>query len=370
MTRGTAAARAADPAEGLALVKPAVKVQPAYTLDAPAARLKLNQNEAPRDLPEALKREILDRAMAMPWHRYPEFTPRALVRRLGERFGVPAEAVLVGNGSNEIIQAALTVLLEPGDVVVAPSPTFSLYKLITNVLGGRYLPVALGDGFAYDEDALVETAAQENAKAVVVCAPNNPTGSGISGSLVRRLLERTDAMILVDEAYQEFGGPTAAPLVHESSRVMVLRTFSKALGLAGLRCGVGLVHPMVAREVAKAKLPYNVNHVTLAAAEVVLEHDDLIANVVRETIAARDAFTAGLATVKGFEPIPSQANFVLVRCTELAPKVVFQRLLDEHGILVRNVSGTAELHDCLRISIGTAADMESTLAALRAVAGA
>jgi histidinol-phosphate aminotransferase len=370
MTRGRTAARAADPAEGLALLKPAVKAQPAYTLDAPAFRRKLNQNEAPRDLPEPLKRAILDRAMAMPWHRYPEFVPHALAARVAARYGVAEEAVLVGNGSNELIQAALTVLLEPGDVVVAPAPTFSLYRLITNVIGGRYIPVALGEDFAYDEDSLVETAIAEEAKAVVVCAPNNPTGSGISDGLVRRLLERTEAMILVDEAYQEFGGPTALPLVRESSRVMVLRTFSKALGLAGLRCGVGLVHPEVAKEVAKAKLPYNVNHVTLAAAEIVLDHPQLIDEVVRETIAVRDRFTAALAQVPGFRPIPSQANFVLVRCTKQAPKVVFQRLLDEHGILVRNVSGVPELRDCLRISVGMAEDMDDALQALRAVAGA
>lgn len=352
----------------MALVKPAVKAQPAYTLDPLPCTRKLNQNEALRDLPAEVKAEILARAAAEPWHRYPEFVPRALVQKLAARYGQQPESVLVGNGSNELIQAALTVLLEPGDVVVAPAPTFSLYKLITHIVGGRYLPVALGRDFAYDEDELVETAERENAKAVVVCSPNNPTGSVASEGLVRRLLAHTDAMILVDEAYQEFGGPTALPLVHESSRVLVLRTFSKALGLAGLRCGAAFAEPAIAREIAKAKLPYNVNLVTLAAADVVLQHDDLIRTAVAETITQRDAFTAAMRGVKGFEVIPSHANFVLVRCRALAPKVVFQRMLKEHGILLRDVSGTAELHDCLRVSIGTAEDMAAVLAGFTAMA--
>jgi histidinol-phosphate aminotransferase len=362
MTSSTAAPRAADPAEGLALVKPAVKAQPAYTLDAPVARRKLNQNEASHDLPEHLKQEIMARALAQPWHRYPEFVPKALVAKLAARFGQDPESVLVGNGSNELIQAALTVLLEPGDVVVAPSPTFSLYRLITSVAGGRYMPVSFGQRFAYDEDLLLETAQRENAKAVVVCTPNNPTGSAASKGFVRRLLDETDAMIVVDEAYQEYGGPTALPLVHQSSRVLVLRTFSKALGLAGLRCGAAFAAPAVATEIAKAKLPYNVNHITLAAAEVVLDNGDLVDAAVAETIAVRDRFTAALQQVKGFEPIPSCANFVLVRCKAVTPKQVYKAMLEQHGILLRDVSGAAELHDCLRVSIGTAEDMDAVLA--------
>ena len=366
MTSSAAAVRAADPAEGLALVKPAVKAQPAYTLEAHSALRKLNQNEAARDLPAALKQEIMARALAQPWHRYPEFVPQQLVARLAARFGQAPESVLVGNGSNELIQAALTVLLEPGDVVVAPSPTFSLYRLITSVAGGRFMPVSFGAQFSYDEDLLLETAQRENAKAIVICSPNNPTGSAVSTGFVRRLLDETDAMIVVDEAYQEFGGPTALPLVHQSSRVLVLRTFSKALGLAGLRCGAAFAAPEIAREIAKAKLPYNVNLVTLTAAEVVLDHPDLVDEAVAETIAVRDRFTSAMAALKGVEVIPSAANFVLVRCKARTPKQLFKAMLETHGILLRDVSGAAELHDCLRVSIGTDDDMHAVLAAFTA----
>lgn len=359
----------ADPAEGLALVKPAVKAQPAYTLEAPVARIKINQNESPYDFPAELKREVLERVARMPWHRYPEFVPQSLLARLAAHYGWSAEGALAGNGSNELIQATLAVTLDAGDVVVAPSPTFSLYRLMTNVLGGQYVPVPFGPEFTLDADALVETAVAQRAKVVVVNSPNNPTGTAAPEALVPRLLEATEAMILCDEAYQEFGGPSWIPRLRESSRVVVLRTFSKAMGLAGLRFGVGLAHPEVARQIAKAKLPYNVNLVTLAAAEVVLDQPARCQAIVDEIVATRNRFVQGLAGVSGLTPYPTAANFVLMKVRAMPARQLFRRLFDEYGILVRDVSGSADLHDCLRISIGTPQEMDETLAALKEILG-
>jgi histidinol-phosphate aminotransferase len=365
-THGSAGA-SPDGAEGLALIKPAVRAQSAYTLSAPAARRKLNQNECPWDLPADLKREILDAAAGAPWHRYPEFAPPALLAVLAERYGWVPEGVLVGNGSNELIQATLAVALAPADVVVAPSPTFSLYRLLTSVLGGRYRPVPLRQDFAYDVDALIETAVRERARVVVLNSPNNPTGSALPEGAVRRVLEETGALVVCDEAYQEFGGPTALPLLAESSRLVVLRTFSKALGMAGLRFGLALAHPMVAREITKAKLPYNVNVVTLEAASATLRHRGLVDERVRQIVEQRERLTARLRSQRGLTVFPSAANFVLVRFDRHQARTVFQRLLDEHGILVRDVSGAAELSQCLRISIGTAEDVDAVADALSAI---
>ncbi len=353
----------------LDLIKPSVRAQPAYTLVAPEARRKLNQNESPYDVPEALKREILDRALDARWQRYPEFAPRRLLERLADWYAWPADGILAGNGSNEVIQAALAVTLQAGDAVVAPSPTFSLYRLLTSVFGGRYVPVPLGPEFAYDVPRLVDVAVRERAKAVVFCSPNNPTGSALPEGAVERVLEATDAMVLVDEAYQDFGGPSALGALAQSDRVVVLRTFSKALGMAGLRFGVALAHPPVAREIAKAKLPYNVNLVTLAAAEVLLDHMDVRAALVRDILATRDRFLPRLRALPGLTAYPTEANFVLVRFHAVPAREVFRRLLEEHGILVRDVSATPELHECLRISIGTDEDMDAVLAALAAILG-
>ena len=360
---------AADGAEGLALVKPAVRAQAAYTLSAPAARRKLNQNESPWDAPPEIKQEVLAAAAAASWQRYPEFAPPELLEALAARYGWVADGVLVGNGSNELIQATLAVTLAAGEVVVAPTPTFSLYRLLAGVQGARYRAVPLGPGFAYDVDALIEAAVRERARVVVLNSPNNPTGSALPEGAVERLLEETGALVVCDEAYQEFGGPTALPLLARSSRLVVLRTFSKALGMAGLRFGLALAHPLVAREIAKDKLPYNVNVITLAAAAAVLRHGAALEARGRRLVAIRDAFVARLAEIPGITVYPSAANFVLIRCDRVPAADVFRRLLAEHGILVRDVSGSTELAQCLRISIGTEEDMEAVVRALRDILG-
>jgi histidinol-phosphate aminotransferase len=358
-----------DGAEGLALIKPAVRAQSAYSLSAPPARRKLNQNESPWDLPAHIKREVLAAAEAAPWQRYPEFAPPELLAALAAHYGWVADGVLVGNGSNELIQATLATTLESGDVVVAAAPTFSLYRLLTNVLGGRYRPVPLGPDFAFDVDALVDAAARERARVVVLNSPNNPTGSALPDGAVERLLKETGALVVCDEAYQEFGGPTALPLLRESSRVVVLRTFSKALGMAGLRFGLALAHPAVARELAKGKLPYNVNVVTLAAAGAALRHRDELAERVRLIVEQRGRLMQRLTALPALAVYPSAANFVLIRCLRHPAREVFRRLLEEHGILVRDVSAASELAQCLRISVGTAEDVDAVTEALGEITG-
>jgi histidinol-phosphate aminotransferase len=350
--------------EALALIKPAVRGQPGYTLVSPPALRKLNQNESPFDFPAELKREVFQQVLGQPWHRYPEFAPRDLLDSLARHYGWIPEGIVVGNGSNELIQATLSVTLGPGDGVVAPSPTFSLYRLLTGVLGGRYLAAPLGADFAYDVDRLIATARRENARVMVLNSPNNPTGSALPEGAVERILQETDALLVCDEAYQDFGGPTALGMLSRSSRVIVLRTFSKAMGLAGLRFGLALAHPAVALEIAKGKLPYNVNLITLAAARVALAHVHVLQARTREVVAARDRFLKRLHRLSGITAYPTSANFVLIRCRALPAAQVFARLYHESGILVRDVSRAPELAECLRISIGTQEDMDGVAEAL------
>jgi histidinol-phosphate aminotransferase len=353
--------------DGLALIKPAVRALAPYTLAAPLARRKLNQNESPYDFPPELKRQVLERVAVQPWQRYPEFAPPELLARLAEHYGWAADGVLVGNGSNELIQSTLSVTLGSGDRVVAPSPTFSLYRLLTAVLGGRYVPVPLGEGYVFDVESLIDAAQRESARVIVLNSPNNPTGSALPEGAVERILSQTEALVVCDEAYQDFGGPSAIPLLAHWSRLVVLRTFSKALGLAGLRFGLALAHPAVTREIAKAKLPYNVNLMTLAAARTALDHAPILTARAREVIQIRDRFVARLRDVPHLTVYPTAANFVLLRSRSLPAKELFGRLLDDYGILVRDVSDSAQLPECLRVSIGTAEDMDAVIDALKQI---
>ncbi|MES2306845.1 MAG: histidinol-phosphate transaminase [Gemmatimonadota bacterium] len=358
-----------EPTEGLRLIKPSVRTQPAYTLEAPPAARKLNQNEAPDDFADALKREVLERVLARPWHRYPEFTPRSLSSKLAAHYGWDVDGILVGNGSNELIQATMAVSVERDDVVVAPAPTFSLYRLLTSVFGGRYVGVPFASGFRYDIDRLIRTAQRDEAKLLVLNTPNNPTGSALRLEDVERALVETEGFVVCDEAYIEFGGESAIPLLATHSRLVVLRTFSKALGLAGMRFGVALAQPAVAREIAKAKLPYNVNVVTLAAAEVALEHQERIDQRVADVIRARTRLLLALRALPGLTAFDSAANFVVIRCESRPAKAVFQALHRDFGILVRDVSGGVDLEECLRISIGREDDIDAVVAAVTTIFG-
>ena len=359
---------AVSPADAaLALIKPEVRAQTAYTLDAPRAARKLNQNESPFDAPEVVKQAVIRAMRDEPWNRYPPFTPTELLERLAARHAWVASGVLVGNGSNELIQATLAVTVGEGTAVVTPTPTFSLYRLLAAVYGGRHVPVALTADFQFDVDALVRAARDTQAPLVVVNSPNNPTGTPLPDGAVQRLLAETTALIVMDEAYQDFGGPTAVPLLKDEPRLVVLRTFSKAMSLAGLRFGYALAHPAVAAEIAKARLPYNVNRVTLAAAHAALDAADVLAERVGAVRRTRDALVGRLARIPGVRAFPSAANFVLIRCVARPAAEVFRRLVEEHGILVRDVSGAVGLEGCLRITAGTAEDVDAVARALHAI---
>lgn len=355
--------------DALHLIKLSVRAQGAYTLAAPVARHKLNQNEAAEDLDPALKAAILERVATQPWHRYPEFTPRALLQQLGAHYGWDPDGILVGNGSNELIQAAMAVTLDRDDAIVAPAPTFSLYRLMAAVLGARYHGVPLGSNFRYDLPAMLDMVEDVTARVLVVNTPNNPTGSTLTRAEILQALEATSGLVMVDEAYVEFGGESAVPLLADHPRLIVLRTFSKALGLAGLRFGALLAHPALTREIAKGKLPYNVNLVTLEAAAVALDRADLVEERVRRTIVQRDRTMAALRQLPGLTVFDSAANFFLLRSSVMPAAVLFRRLFDEYGILVRDVSTGAGLEECLRISVGTEQDMDAVIAAMATLQG-
>ncbi len=351
-------------------VKPACRAVSAYTLAADRAAVKLNQNENPWDLPEDLKRRVLEQALRRPWSRYPDFDPAELRARLAEFAGWRPDGVLAGNGSNELIEALFLVSVAPGTRVVLPQPTFTLYALLTTLLGGEAVSVALGESFEYDAAAFVAAQHAAGAALVLVCSPNNPTGSALDPGGVARLCRECDALVVVDEAYHEFSGASAAPLLREHANLVVLRTFSKALGMAGLRVGYLLASPELVREIDKARLPYNVNFFSQAAALLALDEAALLRERVARLCALREELQDALRGVPGVARVyPSRANFILFELERAAPRDVFRALL-ARGVLVRDVSGYPRLGRCLRVSVGAPEENAAFLLALRAALGA
>ncbi len=350
-------------------VKPAVRGARPYTLAVRRAPVKLNQNENPFDLPEGVKRRVLEAALARPWSRYPAFDPRELREALAAYGGWRADGVIVGNGSNELIEALLLVTVAPGTRVVLPEPTFTLYALLTRILGGEVVSVPLGERFEYDAPALHRAARAAGAPLLIACSPNNPTGTALPVDEVARLCAESDALVVVDEAYHEFSGRSVAPLLREHSNLVVLRTFSKAMALAGLRVGYLLAAPELVAEIDKARLPYNLNFLSQAAALAALGEREALHATVRRLVALRDELFRGLASIPGVRPVPSEANFILFELAAAEPKAVFEALHRE-GVLVRDVTAYPRLTRCLRVSVGSEEENARFLLALRAAVGA
>src|SRR5438132_12899221 len=299
------------------VIKPEVRGLAAYTLKHFDADVKLDQNENPYELPADLKREVVDRVLGRPSGRYPEFVPAAISRTLAKFTGWQEEGILVGNGSNELIQASLSVTLWPGRRLAVPQPTFTLYKLMARTLQAELSEVLLhSDRLTFDVDKLLEAA--RTADVVVVCTPNNPTGNLLEREALVALLKTAKGLVLVDEAYHEFSGQTAFPLLAEHRNLVVLRTFSKAMAMAGLRFGYMMAHPEVAREVYKAKLPYNVNIFTLTAAELVIERRAVLNQGIANLIRERDRVFAELERRPAVHAFPSKANFILIKTAQPA----------------------------------------------------
>ncbi len=367
----SAAGQGPAPDDPTALVRPVVRALGHYTLPPRPHRVKVNQNENPFELPAEFKAEVLAAMSAAPWGRYPDFTPTGLLERLAARAGWTPDGVLAGNGSNELLSVLFQATVEPGATVVLAVPTFSLYPTMIRVAGGEVCPVPLvpagpgpGDGLVFDVDALVASARASAARLVVVCSPNNPTGSFLPEAGVLRLLEETDGLVVVDEAYHEFAPWNAGGLLARHPRLVLLRTFSKALALAGLRVGYLLADPRLARELDKVRLPYNLSRFSTIAASAALDrYDELLAPRTARLLALRAGLAREIAAIPGFWPWPSAANFLCVR-SERPPREVLATL-DARGVLARDVSGQPLLAGCLRVSVGDELENAEVVAGMR-----
>jgi histidinol-phosphate aminotransferase len=347
------------------------RLQPYHAVEAPehlAARLgmpveqvlKLDSNENPYGCSFRVQEALasFDR-----YHFYPDAQATVARERIAAYAGVQPSRVIVGSGADELIDLLMLATIDAGDESVIPAPTFGVYRVRTELHGGRAVVVPRLDDFELDIDALVE-AITSRTKLVFVTSPNNPTGNLASNQHLVELLQ-TGALVVIDEAYFEFSGKTAMPFAGEFDNLVILRTFSKWAGIAGLRVGYGVFPQWLADEMWKVKQPFNVNAAALRAVEASLDDVEYLHGTVARVRAERGRLLRHLRKVDYLQPYPSVANFVLCRVTRGDAWDVHQRLSDR-GIMVRHY-GDPQLRDFLRISVGKPEDTDRLIAALQTI---
>jgi len=332
-----------------------VAAMTAYTLELREAEIKLNQNESPFDFPRELKDRILKRMAERPWNLYPDFEATALRTAIADAFEFAPENILAGNGSNELLAAAIGAFVGPGTPVVFPRPTFALYEKLVTIAGGLPIPFDFEpESGLLPLEAMLSAIAKHQDPVAIVCSPNNPTGGVLPDGGLDALL-RSGAMVLLDRAYGDFDAAEVGGAPRE--RLVTFRTFSKAWGLAALRVGWCASTAENCREIRKVKLPYSLNVISSAIAEAALEHPEIRDRNVARIVAERERVFAAMQRISRITPFPSRANFIAFRTEKPLFDVLWSR-----GILIRDFS------KFLRVSIGTREQNDAFLAALEEVA--
>ena len=349
-------------------VRDEIRALKAYHVAPSSGLVKLDAMENPYTLPPELA-SGLGRCLAQVGiNRYPDPAAPVLKAILRDSMAIPAGLDMVlGNGSDEILQFIAVALAKPGAVMLALEPSFVMYRMSAVSAGMEYAGVSLAGDFSLDLPAVLEAIGRRRPALTWIAYPNNPTGNLFPREAILAIVEASPGLVVVDEAYYPFsGGATLMPEVGRHPNLVLVRTVSK-LGLAGLRLGLAVGPGDWLAEFDKVRLPYNINVLTAAAAEFVLAHREVLQAQAEEIVAGRAMLEAALDRMPGLRRFPSAANFVLVRVPD-APRA-FEGLRTR-GILVRNLHGTHPLlAHCLRLTVGTPDENARLLAALAQATG-
>ncbi|MDR1422113.1 MAG: histidinol-phosphate transaminase [Coriobacteriales bacterium] len=331
------------------------------------ARVLLSANESPWGLTESVRACVLAALADREFNRYPDPLAADLRAQIATYCGVRAEQVLIGNGGDELIFDLLLAWGTGGRRLLIAPPSFGSYEIFARLTDTEVIEVARRADKSVDEQTLLARLGEGDIDLLMLASPNNPTGECLSCDFVERLLAASDAPVLLDQAYLEFADPVydASPLLARHDNLVLLRTFSKAFGLAGIRLGYLLANPAVIHELVKVRQPYSVDSFSTLIGSAVLADLDALDERVATTRLERERVAGELARLPDARVYPSEANFLLVSFPGAA--VIWQRLYEDHGVLVRDFSHSPGLEGCLRISIGTPEENDLLLEAMRKV---
>jgi histidinol-phosphate aminotransferase len=348
-------------------IRPEIQALSAYHVPPAKGFIKLDAMENPYHWPEEMVEQWLAQLREVELNRYPDPSPAGLKQGLAEVMGVPVgQEVILGNGSDELIQMIAMALAQPGRKVLAPEPSFVMYQMIATFTGMDYVGVPLvskggAEDFSLDREAMLAAIDQHRPAVIFLAYPNNPTGNLFDRDTVTAIIEASPGLVVVDEAYHAFAGDSFMGELGRYENLLVMRTVSK-MGLAGLRLGLLAGPAAWLTEFDKVRLPYNINVLTQKSAEFVLAHREVLDQQTRQICADRRVMMQALLDMEGVTPFTSRANFILFRVAGASE--VFASL-KEQGVLIKNLSPAGGLlQDCLRVTVGSPEENGQFLAAL------
>jgi histidinol-phosphate aminotransferase len=327
--------------------------------------VRLNTNESPYPPPPEFVRALQDEVGRVQWHRYPDRAARELRTALGGAHGQPPERVFAANGSNEVLQTICLTYGGPGRSVAVFEPTYALHAHIARITGTEVVEGERSPDFTLDVAEVQRVLRDASPAITFLCSPNNPTGRVESREIIEAVLERAPGIVVVDEAYGQFSPWSAVSLVDESRPLVVVRTYSKTWSMAAMRLGYCVGPSWVVDELSKVVLPYHLDAVKQAAGRLALSFQPQMEARVATLVEERGRVAAALADLP-VETWPSGANFVLFRPTGVDGDTVWKALL-ERSVLVRNCTSWPRLDGCLRVTIGTPAEDDAFLSALKEI---
>lgn len=326
-----------------------------------AEKAKLNQNETPFDLPAEFKEEIFSIYKKMEWNRYPIYHPTNLINTISNYIDYPSSGIVVGNGSSEIIQIVLSSFCNGGDRISLIQPGFLLYNRLAVIMDFKVTNIPLLDKFEFDVSSIIDNS--RDTDLLVVVNPNNPTGTVLSLEEIEEIVKNVDAPVIFDEAYYEFYKQSAQEIMNKYDNIMLIRTFSKAIGLAGSRLGYLVAKPEYADHIEKSKLMFSVDTFQQVIGEYIFKQRDFIDKIVKLIASEREKVFSLLNNINNIEPIPSFTNFILFEVKDKSAAEV-TKLLEERGILVR-YAPIPRIENFIRVTIGTPEENEVFIDNLR-----
>ena len=344
------------------VIREEIRALKAYPVPDATGMVKLDAMENPYPLPPELRGRIARLVEQAALNRYPDPSAPALKARLRAAFGVPDDMeLLLGNGSDELIQTLALAARKPGTAVLGVEPSFVMYRMIATFAGAPYVGVDLRDDYSLDIEKLLGAVERHRPDLIFIAYPNNPTGNLFDAGLIERVVEAAPGLVVIDEAYHGFAGRSFLPELSRRPNLLVMRTLSK-LGLAGLRLGVLMGAERWIRQLDKLRLPYNVNTLTQLIAAVVLEYGSVLTDQAAAIKLERSRLLRELQRIPGVTAYPSDANFILFKISHA------ERVFDElkrRGVLIKSLHGSHRLlADCLRVTVGTPDENTAFLTAL------